>query len=62
MAGKAKLRSFGVYPEVRPPEAREKAKAARDLIRASTDPSEAKKATKRDAELANVITFEIVAT
>lgn len=61
MGGKAKLLSFGVYPEVRPPEARDKAKAARDLIRAGTDPSEEKKAVKRDAELAIASTFEIVA-
>ena len=61
MAGKEKLLSFGVYPEVRAPEAREKAKEARELIRAGTDPSEAKKATKRNEELANASTFEIVA-
>lgn len=61
MAGKEKLLSFGVYPEVRPLEARDKAKAARDLIRAGTDPSEDKKAVKRDSEIASASTFEIVA-
>ena len=61
MAGKEKLLSFGVYPEVRPPEARDKARAARDLIRAGTDPSEDKKAAKRDAEISGASTFEIVA-
>ena len=61
LAGKEKLLSFGVYPEVRPPEARDKARAARDLIRAGIDPSEAKKAIKRNTETANASTFEIVA-
>ena len=61
VGGKEKLLSFGVYPEVRPPEARDKAKAARGLIRAGTDPGEAKKAVKREAEIANSSTFEIVA-
>ncbi|MBL8415812.1 MAG: integrase arm-type DNA-binding domain-containing protein [Propionivibrio sp.] len=61
MAGKEKRLSFGVYPEVRPPEARDKAEKARDLIRAGTDPAEEKKAVKRDSELANASTFEIVA-
>jgi integrase len=60
MAGKEKRLSFGVYPEVRPPEARDKAEKARDLIRAGTDPAEEKKAVKRDSELANASTFEIV--
>ncbi|MBL8413983.1 MAG: integrase arm-type DNA-binding domain-containing protein [Propionivibrio sp.] len=61
MAGKEKLLSFGVYPEVRPPEARAKAKEARDLIRAGTDPGEKKKAVKREAVITNASTFEIVA-
>ena len=61
MAGKEKLLSFGVYPDVRPAEARDKAKAARDLIRQGTDPSEEKKAVKRDADIANASTFELVA-
>lgn len=61
IGGKEKLLSFGSYPEVRPPEARDKAKAAHDMIRAGTDPSEEKKAVKRVAEIANASTFEIVA-
>ena len=61
MAGKEKLLSFGVYPEVRPPEARAKAKAERDLIRAGTDPGEKKKAIKREAVITHARTFEIVA-
>ena len=61
IGGKEKRLAFGVYPEVRPPEARDKAKTARDLIRAGNDPSEAKKAVKRNTEIANASTFEIVA-
>ena len=52
-AGKEKRLAFGVYPEVRAPEARDKAKEARDMIRAGIDPSEAKKAVKREAAIAN---------
>ena len=62
IAGKEKRLAFGVYPEVRPAEARDKAKAARDLIRAGTDPGEAKKVAKREALIANASTFEIVAS
>ena len=52
IAGKEKRLAFGVYPEVRPQEARDKAKAARELIRMGTDPGEKKKAIKRAAEIA----------
>lgn len=61
IAGKEKRLAFGVYPDVRPSEARDKAKEARDLIRAGTDPGEAKKAIKRQTIIANACTFEIVA-
>ena len=61
IGGKEKRLAFGVYPEVRPSEARDRAKAARDMIRAGTDPGEEKKAVKRDADIANASTFEIVA-
>lgn len=61
MARKEKLLSFGVYPEVRPPEARAKAKEARHLIRAGTDPGEKKKAVKREVVITNASTFEMVA-
>ena len=61
VGGKEKRLAFGVYPEVRPPEAREKAQKARDLIRAGTDPSEQRKATKRALEQAGTNTFEAVA-
>lgn len=60
-AGKEKRLAFGVYPEVRPPEARRRARDARELIRAGTDPGEAKRATRRNAVLASASTFEIVA-
>ena len=59
--GKEKRLAFGVYPEVRAPEARDKAKEARDMIRAGIDPSEAKKAVKREAVIANANTFEMIA-
>ena len=61
ISGKEKRLAFGVYPEVRPQEARDKAKEARDLIRAGTDPGEAKKARKRQAIIASTNTFAIVA-
>ena len=59
--GKEKRLAFGVYPEVRPPEARDKAKKARDQIREGIDPGAAKKTAKREAVIANASTFEIVA-
>ena len=59
--GKENRLSFGVYPEVRPPEAREKAQAARDLIRAGIDPSEKKKVDKREREAASANSLEAVA-
>lgn len=61
IAGKEKRLAFGVYPEVRPPEARKRARDARELIRAGTDPGEAKRATRRNAVIAGTSTFEIIA-
>ena len=61
IAGKEKRLAFGVYPAVRPTEARDKAKEARDLMRAGTDPGEAKKARKRQAIIASTNTFGVVA-
>jgi integrase len=61
IAGKEKRLAFGVYPDVRPGEARDKTKEARDMIRAGTDPGEAKKATKREALIAGANTLEAVA-
>jgi integrase len=61
IAGKEKRLALGVYPEVRPPEARDKTKEARDLIRAGTDPGQERKATKRADKEAGANTFEVVA-
>lgn len=61
ISGKEKRLAFGVYPEVRPSEARDKAKEARDLIRAGTDPGAKRKADKRADILASANTFETVA-
>jgi len=60
-AGKEKRLAFGVYPEVRPQEARERARDARDQLRAGNDPGEQKKAVKRAALVAMNNTFEVVA-
>ncbi len=61
IAGKEKRLAFGVYPEVRPPEAREEATKARKMIRVGNDPSEARKADKRKAVVSSANTFEVVA-
>lgn len=61
IAGKEKRLAFGVYPEIRPLEARDKAKDARSQIRAGIDPSAKKKADKQAAVLAGANTFEVVA-
>lgn len=46
IAGKEKRLALGVYPVVRPAEARDKASTARDLIRNGIDPSAKKRADK----------------
>lgn len=61
IAGKEKRLALGVYPEVRPPVARDKSREARDMIRAGTDPLLKKKADKLSIALAQGNTFEIVA-
>lgn len=61
IAGKEKRLALGVYPEVRPPEARDKAREARDQIRMGTDPSAKRRADKLALELARGNTFEVVA-
>lgn len=58
--GKEKRLALGVYPEVRPPEARDKAKAAREVIREGSDPGEKKKADKLASMAAGANTFEAV--
>lgn len=59
--GKEKLLSLGTYPEVSLKDARERREEARKKIANGVDPSEAKKAAKREAAIANASTFEIVA-
>lgn len=53
--------SFGIYPEVSLKDARLKRDAARKLLKAGTDPSEAKKEEKRLAILQSENTFESIA-
>jgi integrase len=60
-AGKEKLLSLGVYPDVPLKKAREKAEDARRLIAAGTDPSAARQAEKRGAREAAQNDFESVA-
>ncbi len=59
--GKEKKLAFGVYPETSLAEAREMRDAARKLLKAGTDPSEAKKGAKRLAKLESDNTFEAIA-
>ena len=61
IAGKENRLALGVYPEVRAAEARDKAKDAREHIRAGTDPSAKRKADKLAAVVAGANTFEVVA-
>ena len=61
VAGKEKRLALGVFPEVRPPEARTGAQKAREQLRAGIDPSEQRKAVKQAKILAGANTFEIVA-
>ena len=61
IAGKEKRLAFGVYPEVRPAEARDRTQEAREKIRVGIDPGETKRSVKREAVLAGANTFEAVA-
>jgi len=61
MAGKEKLLSLGVYPDVGLAAARKKRDTAREKIAAGVDPGEAKKAEQRAAKLAADNSFESVA-
>jgi integrase len=61
VAGKEKLLSFGVYPEVPLLEAREKRQEARKLLRTDTDPAQAKREEKRLSILNKQNNFEAVA-
>ena len=59
--GTEKLLSFGAYPVVSLAEAREFRDNAKKLLTADIDPSEAKKARKREAKIAAAQTFGVVA-
>ena len=59
--GKEKRLALGVFPLVTLAEAREKREVARKLVAAGTDPSAAKKQTKRLAVMNAANTFEAVA-
>lgn len=61
VAGKEKRIAFGVYPEIRPQEAREKAMEARAQVREGIDPSAKKQADRQAAILSGANTFEVVA-
>lgn len=60
-AGKEKLLSLGVYPDVPLKTAREKAEDARRLVAAGTNPSAARQAEKREVREAFASDFESVA-
>jgi integrase len=60
-AGKERLLSFGVYPEVSLAEARRKRDAARELIRDGKDPSAIKRARKVADRVAAANSFRAVA-
>lgn len=59
--GKAKMLSFGVYPDVSLAQARSKRDDARALVADGIDPSEARKDAKAQAKLEAINTFEAVA-
>lgn len=61
VAGKEKRIAFGVYPEIRPQEARDKAREARNQVREGIDPSAKKKADRQAAIFAGANTFEAIA-
>lgn len=61
IAGKEKRLALGVFPEVRPPEARTAALKAREMIRAGLDPSENRKAAKQAKVEAHANNFEAIA-
>lgn len=61
-AGKEKLLALGVYPEIGLAQARERHQEARKLLAEGIDPSVARKADKRAAELAAANSFEAVAS
>lgn len=60
-AGKEKQLALGVYPETSLAEAREKLREARKMLAAGNDPSEKKKAVKRELLINSANSFESVA-
>ena len=60
-AGKRRTLALGVYPTTTLSNARTRREEARALLAQGTDPSEAKKASKRAAMHASETTFEVVA-
>lgn len=59
-AGKQKTLAFGVYPALSLAKARKRRDEARELLAEGTDPGDAKKAARADAEAAAVNTVEAV--
>ena len=59
--GKEKSLSLGIYPDTGLKDARERREEARKLIANGIDPSEARKATKREAQISGANTFAAVA-
>ncbi len=60
-ADKAKMISFGVYPDVLLADAKEKRDQARKLVAQGVDPSERRKNEKKAIRIETAITFEAVA-
>jgi integrase len=60
-SGKRRTLALGVYPTTTLSNARTRREEARALLAQDTDPSVAKKATKRAAKHANETTFEVIA-
>lgn len=60
-AGKEKLLSFGIYPDIGLKEARQRRDDARKLLAAGVDPSEHRKAYKASRSSSAVNSFEVVA-
>lgn len=60
-AGKEKALALGVYPDVSLATARKKRDAARQKLAEGVDPSEAKRADKREARIVAANSFEVVA-
>lgn len=61
IAGKEKLLSLGVYPDVSLADARERLNEARKLVAAGVDPTEHRRGVKREAEERASNSFEAVA-